>query len=311
MPDFVMDGQRHLVGHDKVEAQQEAQGLFSREWQMLSQGVVNGASQRGSDAIKNWDTTALELGGAVVAGYAFNAVMRRGGVAADIAKYSVYGLLGADVLRRGIPTVAAMWDTAANPGSLDKNTKVVADNLGSALVDYPIMMAGGYAGTKLHGHFNPIKVTIEAPNLKLAERPLGREYFNHDALAQIESVRGPIGKIKGLSDMPKGAVNQVEPGPPKPGGLEPAEIPAQVKGTSTGMENARPPWAKDVGKFDIPPELLKIKPLNYDLSHMTFTMYRPSIWSTGARLGGVAAAATLPRNLFGSEEGEFVRGIKK
>ena len=53
-----------------------------------------------------------------------------------------------DAARRLAPTAYAMNDTYMNPKNYSENRALVANNLGTACFDYPLMAAGGFIGAK-------------------------------------------------------------------------------------------------------------------------------------------------------------------
>lgn len=129
-------------------------GKLQREAELLRDGLGTGILKRADEMWDNPGDTALNLGACAVLGAGLNLASRAGGRWAAAARITGYGLtasLGIDVMRRGVPTLGAMADTWSNPGNLDANKDTVAKYAGSALVDYPLMMAAGYGGFRAAG----------------------------------------------------------------------------------------------------------------------------------------------------------------
>lgn len=130
----------------------EGENAFQRQVELLRDGIERGSLQRLNEMRSDVPGTIATVGlsAAFCGGLAL--ARRSGGrwsVAADSAAYILGGFLGVDVLRRAVPTFGAMADTFSSPENLEINKQLVAANLGTALIDYPMMMVCGYGGLRI------------------------------------------------------------------------------------------------------------------------------------------------------------------
>ena len=137
---------------------------LQRETELLRDGLSLGVVNRLSHMYENPVETAATVAGCATVGAALNIANRAGGRWATAAKVATYGFtaaLACDVVRRGVPTIGAMADTWSSANNLATNKETVAQHAGSALVDYPLMMAAGYGGFKAAGKIQAINVNIK------------------------------------------------------------------------------------------------------------------------------------------------------
>jgi hypothetical protein len=266
--------ERYTGGESKAD-DVSSRSIFSREAQVLS-GVFSGAAQRVEEMTSDWSTTGLQVAAAAGAGVTLNALMHRGGYAAQFAKGALMGLCIADLAIRGVNTGVAMYDTAANPNSnLDLNKKIVGDNLGRALIDYPVMMGAGWGGARLHGFMSPINTRFTADALHKPSRNLIEIDPGKSVLP--EAKLGPKADAIGAS---------------KP---DAASKPPVVEG-GKNLPNEGP-FNKDWGKikFEFPKEMLQIKPpseINFNTIYTRQSKIGPIF-----RLGGIAAGASAGHDI--------------
>ncbi|MBX9688335.1 MAG: hypothetical protein K2X27_16620 [Candidatus Obscuribacterales bacterium] len=151
MPDNLLSS--GIEKHQKVSETTGEDGMINklqREAELLRGGVVMGVSHR----LERPDELLRDATISLVAGYALKSALDAGGRWGTAAKVAggilAIGAAG-DMARRAVPTVGAIKDTWNSPHNSEYNKIVVANNLGTALVDYPVMGAAGYAGFKLAG----------------------------------------------------------------------------------------------------------------------------------------------------------------
>lgn len=129
------------------------------EANLLSTGIKQGFTDRARDAWDNKAATALEFGTAALIGAGLTAMHHAGGRWGTAAKFATAGLAGlaiGDVAARLAPTAMAMNDAWHDPSRFDQSKDVIASRLGSAFFDYPLMAAGGLAGSAAAARFAPI-----------------------------------------------------------------------------------------------------------------------------------------------------------
>lgn len=147
---------------------------LQRESELLRDGLSTGALHRLNEMYENPGSTALTVGGCALLGAGLNFASRAGGRWGTVAKVATYGFgaaLGVDVLRRGIPTIGAIADTWNSPTNLDASKGTIAGMAGTALIDYPVMFASGYAGYKIAGRFPPGSLSAPAAITETALNP--------------------------------------------------------------------------------------------------------------------------------------------
>lgn len=199
MPDFIAkpEDSSHLLTE---QAQQYSTADKLRmEADLLSSGIRQGFMNRAQDAWDNKAATALEFGTAAIIGGALTAMHQAGGRWGVAAKFATYGLIGVavgDVASRVDPTAMAMHDTWNDPSKFEANQSIVANRLGSAFFDYPLMAAGGLAGSataaRLMPHF------AKPVTFQNSIREPGFQPWNEPNLLSSEA-RGIIADIKGTN----------------------------------------------------------------------------------------------------------------
>ncbi|MBY0547684.1 MAG: hypothetical protein K2W95_10345 [Candidatus Obscuribacterales bacterium] len=150
MPDRV----ENLLASPLNDGRESLGDKLQRESELLRDGLSAGALHRLNEMYENPGSTALTVGGCALLGAGLNLARRAGGRWGTVAKVATYGFgaaLGVDVIRRGIPSIGAMADTWNSPTNLEVNKGTIAGMAGTALVDYPVMFASGYAGYKVAG----------------------------------------------------------------------------------------------------------------------------------------------------------------
>lgn len=136
----------------------EVSSSFQSELQNIREGLSQGFSQRTEHAKDNLLATGVEVAGSFGVGAALMAAAKAGGrwgVAADVAGKVMLVGMGADVFRRG-KNVYDAYSVAPGNSVQDQvaRREAIAQNVGSALFDYPVMMASGFAGAGAV-HFGP------------------------------------------------------------------------------------------------------------------------------------------------------------
>ena len=134
---------------------------LQRESELLRDGLSNGVVNRITEMAQNPGDTAVNVAICAGLGAGLNVASRAGGRWATGAKVATYGfgaLMGVDIVRRAVPTIGAMGDAWSSNANMQANKDTVAKFAGSALVDYPVMMAAGYGGFRAGG-----KVPVSGP----------------------------------------------------------------------------------------------------------------------------------------------------
>jgi hypothetical protein len=136
---------------------------LQREAELLRDGLSSGVNNRVAEMWENKGQTALTLGGCAALGAALSVANRLGGRWATAGRVLGGALLigaGYDVANRGAHTLGAMADTWNSNANMDFNKELVGKYAGSALVDYPLMIAAGYGGHTL-GRVRGLGVKLE------------------------------------------------------------------------------------------------------------------------------------------------------
>lgn len=137
---------------------------LQREAELLRDGLSTGVVDRLVQMYENPGETALTVGACATIGAGLNIASRMGGrwsTAAKLAGGTFAVMTGVDVIRRGAPTIGAMADTWSSGANLQENKDTVAHYAGSALVDYPVMLASGYAGFKGAGRIQGVNINVK------------------------------------------------------------------------------------------------------------------------------------------------------
>lgn len=145
---------------------------LQREAELLRDGLGTGIVNRANEMWNSPGETLLSLSACAVAGGALNLASRAGGrwaSASRVAGVVLTTSFGVDLARRAVPTLGAMSDTWSNPDMLKASKETVAKYAGSALADYPLMMAIGYGGFRAAGQIpvrtNRLRCTELSPKL--------------------------------------------------------------------------------------------------------------------------------------------------
>ncbi len=164
MPDNIL---RPVIEEKQVNGQNNVQEgtltKLQREADLLRGGIADGVRHRLSDPGEILRDSGIAFAGAYALKTALNAGGRWGAAAKVVG--GVCGLAAAaDVGRRAVPTLGAMADTWKSGNNFDQNKMIVANNLGTALVDYPTMALAGYAGFKTAGSPKLLDFKFSEPN---------------------------------------------------------------------------------------------------------------------------------------------------
>lgn len=152
----------------------DADGLedkLQREYELLRDGLGSGITQR----MKNPKDLLLGSAVACAGGSTLRLMLDAGGRWGKSAKLLGSGLVllsAADITRRAVPSGAAILDTWNSKDRMLENKNTVAANLGTALVDYPLMSAAGFAGFKLAGKQPPALASLDHKSIDMLYRPL-------------------------------------------------------------------------------------------------------------------------------------------
>lgn len=159
----VIEEKQAIVPNNNV--QEGTLTKLQREADLLRGGIADGVKHRLSEPGELLRDSGIAFAGA----YALKAALNAGGRWGTAAKI-VGGICGvgaaADVVRRTVPTVGAMADTWKSGNNFEQNKVIVANNLGTALVDYPTMALAGYAGLKTAGHPKLLEFKVPEPSLR-------------------------------------------------------------------------------------------------------------------------------------------------
>ena len=154
MPDLFENQSKLNLAQESGLLSPQHDGLadkLSREANLLATGVSSGFYKRASEALSNPGTTALEVGVAAGLAAGFKLMTDAGGrwgKAAQALGTVMFIAGGADIANRVVRTGLAMADNWSNPQNFEANKETVGRYLGSALFDYPLLAASGYAGMR-------------------------------------------------------------------------------------------------------------------------------------------------------------------
>ncbi len=170
------------------------------EANLLGGGVKDGFMDRLNQARENPGITALEFAGAAALGAGLTAMKSAGGrweKAAAIAGEGLKWVAIGDAARRVVPSAYAAVDTMINPQNYLENRAIVAQYLGGAAFDYPLMMAGGYAGSAAV-NYGPRALSSMTERFKSrASEPV--TIPNADVLAKVGEIKFPTNTPGDLS----------------------------------------------------------------------------------------------------------------
>lgn len=111
--------------------------------------IGQGAVSRLQDVLEHKDLTGIELAASFGVAAALTAATKNPGLLGDFARITPKLFLGLTALDIGRRFGGPMLDTWQHPANAERNKEWLGDNLGAALVDYPLVAAAGYAGDRL------------------------------------------------------------------------------------------------------------------------------------------------------------------
>lgn len=211
-----------------------------REYELLRDGISGGVMHR----VSSPEDLLLGAGTALGGGAAFRMMLDAGGRWGQAAKVAGTGLLllaGADLTRRAVPTAGAMIDTWKSGANMDANKNIVANNLGTALVDYPVMMLAGNAGFRMAGR--PATVTLDLTNYKFDPKLV------ENSLKIDPATRAAMSNPRVLEAAPAARADMI-----RSQSLKLPEGPVNLGGLKASAEIG----IKAPAEFKVPPELLKL-----------------------------------------------------
>ncbi|MBX9722114.1 MAG: hypothetical protein K2X81_12010 [Candidatus Obscuribacterales bacterium] len=157
---------------------------FRREVELLHDGIKQGVMHR----LSSPGDLAVSAGVAFVGAAGLRLAMDAGGkwgTAAKIAGAGFLALGASDLARRAVPTTDAMIDTWKSGRNLDVNKLTVANNLGTAVVDYPLMALAGSAGFKMASRSTAVSVDLGGPKLADASKSARSPFDNPEMLRSM------------------------------------------------------------------------------------------------------------------------------
>ncbi len=168
----------------------EVSSSFQSELQNIREGLSQGFSQRTEHAKDNLLATGVEVAGSFGVGAALMAASKAGGrwgLAADVAGTAMLIGMGADVFRRG-KNVYEAYSVAPGNSVQDQvaRREAIAQNVGSALFDYPVMMASGFAGAGAV-HFGPRLSSSLSTSIEGLRSPMMNGLVEQPALIPIRA----------------------------------------------------------------------------------------------------------------------------
>ncbi|MBX9686191.1 MAG: hypothetical protein K2X27_05785 [Candidatus Obscuribacterales bacterium] len=133
-------------------------GALQSQWELIRDGLSQGAKARTQQAVDNSLLTGVEIAGSVGLGAGMSLAMKAGGrwaKAAEIAAVGFTGLMGLDLSRRGaaIHEAYSRSDGSTQLGQAMRRD-AIAQYAGAGLVDYSMMFASGALGAGAV-HFAP------------------------------------------------------------------------------------------------------------------------------------------------------------
>lgn len=151
---------------DRIPIEESTTSKLSRSATLLKDAVIDGATERASDH------KSLALQGAMGAalGYTLTAMRDAGGrvaTAANVASVILGAGVVADVSMRVKETSSAVSDYWASTSKYYESKERIANSLGTAVVDYAAMSAGGAIGVGARNfHTNFSSLANRSPNLE-------------------------------------------------------------------------------------------------------------------------------------------------
>lgn len=162
-------------------------GALQSQWEVIRDGLSQGASARVQQAQDNSLLTGVEIASSFGLGAGLGWAMKAGGrwtQAAEGAGLLFAGMMGYDLTKRGMAIHDAYSNSSADTMAGQQMRKdAIAQYAGSGLVDYSMMFASGGLGAA-SVHFGPKLAT----KLSTAMEPLG-QFGQLDATPALQPVR--------------------------------------------------------------------------------------------------------------------------
>lgn len=200
------------------QAKASKSSLLERELELFSSvpsEIWEGMKNRGQQMMDNKLLTGVEIVGAAAIGAGIAIASKNpGAITGQIARYAprVLGTVAAvDMsLRVGKP----MYEAGREGGSVELAKRQLGANLGSALIDYPLMAASGFAGAKLartSGLLSPELIGSRAP-VSLEAGPAGSPVVGGRAPQDFSRLMRSEVPPRGMGGQAP-SINDVIPGP--------------------------------------------------------------------------------------------------
>lgn len=177
-------------------------------------------------------STALEIATGFVFAAGLTVATRNPGLVGRLASYAPALFLGATAFDLGRRFAGPMLDTWTHPADLERNKQWLGDNVGSALVDYPLVALSGFAGDKFAGMLSSGSDTLPfslgsdkslnekvQPNWSAHGKLLGRHLLDAPVVIGanlIEQKLFPTGEFpnfpKTLNPTPPKSYSELKPG---------------------------------------------------------------------------------------------------
>jgi hypothetical protein len=111
--------------------------------------IGSGVISRLQDVLDHKNLTAIELAASFGVAVGLTFASKNPGLIGDVARFTPKLFLGLTALDIGRRFGGPMIDTWRHPANLERDKQWLGNNLGSALVDYPLVAAAGYGGDRL------------------------------------------------------------------------------------------------------------------------------------------------------------------
>lgn len=197
--------------------------LVERELELFSNApkeIWEGMKNRGQQMMDNKLLTGVEIVGAAAIGAGIAIASKNPGtIAGQIARYAPRVLGTAAAVDLSLRVGKPMYEAGREGGSVELAQRQLGANLGSALIDYPLMAASGFAGSKavktaglltpepLGGQRAPISALEGGPANSGQRAP---EDFLRMIRTDVNPPRG-IGHQAPISDVIPGPANRINP----------------------------------------------------------------------------------------------------
>lgn len=136
--------------NSELKPEEGFNGALQTQWQLIRDGMAQGAGARLDEAGAHAGTTSLAVAGSFGLGAGFGLAMKAGGrwaQAAEVIGAGMLGMMGVDLYRRGSAVHEAYAKTSADSLTGQQMRRdAIATNLGAGLVDYSVAMASGGLG---------------------------------------------------------------------------------------------------------------------------------------------------------------------